>query len=646
MISDKEAQIIEYGRSNGKSLKEVQKAIAEMRKREGYQPAQTTTEQPTSTAMQRVRDVIDNAGSNVADAIQGDGEFAGRSSIRRGFEATAEAFKAVPGVAFAAAPEPVRNALGKVGQVYQKGMDAVTGFIGDRKVVQDFVTNNPNATRAIEETAGVLKAGGEISSTILLADQTAKAGNMAVNKAKDVAHSTTEAARNLYDDAVETGKTLRTRLQAKLGESSVDPQLKSSASRLQNGLTGAADRIDDPVTAYDSYLNQSKQAIDDIKLDPPISQVGEKIGNAFEKVVQQRRDIGTIMGEELKRVGDYRVHVDDAIKTFQDALDDSGLSVDVLSNKVRAGANSKLANQDIRLLNQYLDDVDRLGNHPSIAEIDAHLSRTKSMVDYAKSAQGMTSTTPGERLIKIAQDALRNKLTPDGSGLDDLATYAETRAMYAELSDFIDEGAGYLGKVTQSGDFAKDASIAKSAVQSILNNGKKDWLMKLEGLTDYNAMDDSVLALQAMKDAGDFRGLSLLQTMNDGVTPITPSGITQKVWDWTIEKGKEAIAGAPEEQTRAFLQSLAASPVDDVVVRAVNNHVSTSQQILQNIPPEQLSSMGGLAALLDRTKTNIVDGLTAQGKTAAAGAVTSVDPSQFNSLESFKQAVLKAIGGQ
>ena len=92
-------------------------------------------------------------------------------------------------------------------------------------------------------------------------------------------------------------------------------------------------------------------------------------------------------------------------------------------------------------------------------------------------------------------------------------------------------------------------------MQSILNNGKKDWLIKLEELTGYPALDRAVIALQAMKDAGDFRGLSLLQTLSAGGAP-TLGGVTGQIVNLATDLGKRAVLGTAEDQTRAFLSSL------------------------------------------------------------------------------------------
>jgi hypothetical protein len=644
MFTEEEKQIIEYGKQNGKSATEVKQALTKYRQTTGY--TAPASPEPMDTVSSRVGNVIQNAGDKVSDAITGDGEFAERSVIRRGFDATAEAFKAVPGVAFASAPKPIRAGLSKVGNVLSAGFNKLVGAIGDNDLLQKWVMENPEAAKVVEEVAGSLKSSGEISGVILSANQLAKGLQSGVDKTSEVVQSTTESLKNTADDAFTWGKALKEKIRTKVGESAVDPQFKASADRLvdsTNGLKSTVDRLDDPVAAYDQYLSQSKNAITDIKVDPAISQVGEKIGNAFDDVVNQRRDIGTIMGEELKKVGNIKVDVVDDFATLETQLKDAGLVYDAVKHKLISSGSSKLATPDIKLLQDYIDDFNKLGSSPSVAQIDAHLSRTKSMVDYAKSAQGMTSTTPGERLIKIAQESLRTKLTPEGSGITDLASYAEARSIYSELSNFIDEGANYLGKLTQSGDFARDASLAKSAVQSILNQGKKDWLIKLESLTDYNAMDDAVLALQAMKDAGDFRGLSLLETMREGTIPTSPTGLTQKIWNFAIDQGKRVVAGTAEEQTRAFLKSLTTPTVDPTTVTAITRHLDSAKQIVANTPAETLTSMGGTPALLESTKNNIVMGLNAQDLTQASKAVSQVSTQGMTTLQQFEEAIKKAL---
>ena len=349
-------------------------------------------------------------------------------------------------------------------------------------------------------------------------------------------------------DAYQAAKGLRSNLQAYVGSKTVQPTFGTAATR----LTGSATRLETPLSSYQRYEPIAQQAITDTKVDAPISMVGSEIGDAFKKVIDDRRAVGNIMGQELKAVGSLKTDIEPIFVNFETALNDAGLTYNGLSKKIIASDLSKVAPDDIVIIEDFVKELNRIGTTPKVAQIDALISRMNDKISYAKSARGMVGTTNGERLVKATLNSLRNKFDE----IPELATYAKARKDYAELSGFIDEGAGFLGKVTQSGDFAKDASIAKSAVQSILNNGKKDWLLKLEALTDYPALDEATLALQAMKDAGDFRGLSLLETLSEGALPTSKAGFTQKLIDYIAQTGARVTTGSPAERTKAFLQSL------------------------------------------------------------------------------------------
>lgn len=359
-----------------------------------------------------------------------------------------------------------------------------------------------------------------------------------------VARRTPEIATDVFSAA----KNLRSNIQIYAGEKSVQPQFGSAAKR----LTGSASRLESPVATYDKYFPQAQKALLDTKIDAPISVVGSEIGDSFKKVVQNRRAVGAVMGQELKTVGKLKTDIEPIFVNFETALNEAGLTYNGMTKKIKASDLSKVAPDDIEIIEDFVKELNRIGTKPSVAQIDALISRVSDKISFAKSAKGIVSTTNGERLVKATLNSLRNKFDE----IPELSKYSEARKTYAELSDFIDEGAGFLGKVTQSGDFAKDASLAKSAVQSILNNGKKDWLLKLEALTDYPALDESTLALQAMKDAGDFRGLSLLETLSEGAIPTSKTGFTQKLIDFILEKGSQAVTGSAPERTRAYLKSL------------------------------------------------------------------------------------------
>ncbi len=147
---------------------------------------------------QRIGNVINQAGSNVADAITGQGEFAGQGTIRRATGAVASAFNAVPGVAIAALPQPVGNAINKgttnlldwfannagknpFGGKNQQGLV-------DNPIFQNFA--NSKAGQGTAEVAGTVSNLGQISGDILAADQVAKGAQTSVDTAKNLTNKT------------------------------------------------------------------------------------------------------------------------------------------------------------------------------------------------------------------------------------------------------------------------------------------------------------------------------------------------------------------------------------------------------------------------------------------------------------------------
>jgi hypothetical protein len=527
-FTDQEKQLIVYGKQNGKTADEITTALAKLRA--GIAPTAAPEPQPNSTA----KDLAIGAAKGAGDTIKTVGDAAASAIPTH-----------VAGPILGSLP-PVRDKIDSFIQPIKSFLQSHFGLTDE----------NLKADNTAQKVGKGLEIGAELVSPFVasrfarLAEKGATLGKDLVQKAPSIPSAKIGSSiKTGVDAAADFIKNPRLTLAKK----NVTPQFQASTERLF--LQGTKD-VKDPATVYENYLTQSKKALGDIKADPAIASVGNSIGDAFKQVVTKRREVGAVMGDELKKVGAIKTSIADAYTNLETALKEADLTYSSKAKSLVAGNASKMTNEDTALLNQYIAELNKLGAEPTVAQIDATLSRTQGLVDNFKSARGITQTTNGERLIKQSQNALREQLDPAKSGNKALAAYATARKAYSELSNFIDDGAGYLGKITQSGDFAKDASIAKSAVQSILNNGKKDFLIELEKLTGYPALDDSVLALQAMKDAGDFRGLSLLQTLSQGSIPASQHGAVQKIIDYALSKAGQAVAGTPEEQTRVFLSAL------------------------------------------------------------------------------------------
>jgi len=315
-----------------------------------------------------------------------------------------------------------------------------------------------------------------------------------------------------------------------------------------------------PLSLYDEFYKQEQAFKTDIKQDTAIGLVGERIGGAYDNVITARRAVGKTMEKELAKIGDIKTNVSTGFSNFEEELLKNGVRFDSKTSKLLVDKTSKVAGTDKKLLETYIKELNKLNAEPSVAELDAFLSRVPQEIDIYKSKNNIVKVTNGERIIKQNLRQLREQISPKVNPL--FENYYKARTDYSELSNFLDEGASFLGKKTQTGDFAKDASLAKSSVQSILNQGKKDWLLSLEDLTGYHALDESMLALQAMKDAGNFRGQSLLDLMTQETAKI-PTTVGQ-----VVEKGKEVVGkkfvGEPYEQTRRVIMERMGQKIETI----------------------------------------------------------------------------------
>ena len=167
------------------------------------------TETQTPSFTERASGVIQRRGDQVQESISGTGADAGKSPIRRGFEAVAETASAVPELALEATPEVIREPIKQVGEGIGTAFKSLTDFIGSSPELQKFVIENPKLAKAIEETAGTLAPAGEIAGNILGAKATAgtvsKTGDIAksiVTKSKDATVGATQSVGNALGNVV------------------------------------------------------------------------------------------------------------------------------------------------------------------------------------------------------------------------------------------------------------------------------------------------------------------------------------------------------------------------------------------------------------------------------------------------------------
>lgn len=478
--------------------------------------------------------------------------------------------------------QTVGHSAGFVGDALFEGIKAVTPepveeFVGagmekvaQTQPVQSTVQAYEQWKAAHPEAAGNLEAAVNIGSLIPVGKGASMAGKKVAQTAVQTAKGTTKA---LGESAAEFG----------IRPSEMIGKTKNYLSRQNVGenFDTSIDRLSskgDPLAQYDEFFDQERKFKSDIKQDTAIGVVGSRIGDNFEKVVKQRQDVGKTLGAEVEKIGGRKTDITTSFGALEKELYDQGLSYDGGARKLIPSKTSKVSSQDRDLLEEYVRDFNKLGSNPTVAELDAFLSRTPRELDVFKNKNNVTKTTNGERIVKAHLRTLREEVSAKKDPV--FEGYDSAKKDYEALSNFLDEGITFLGRKTSSGDYARDASISKSAVQSVLNSGKKDWLLKLEDLTEYPALDESVLALQAMKDAGNFRGKSLLEILNQGSDiPSSAKGFLMKGIEKGVDFAADRFVGTEAEQTRRVIME-----------RLRKGQETTPSDFKQQLPPVGLST--------------------------------------------------------
>lgn len=467
-----------------------------------------------------------------------------------------------------------------------KSLDDVVGGALDKVAAtapaQAAIQAGNKFATAHPEAAGDIGAAFNIASVLPIGAAADAAGDAAADVAKSAATKTVDAASAIREAATPGSQVPALASSAgRVAEKSATPAVDESGNLAKESILPKATgepasseamkqgigktSIPKPSDLHAQYYEQEQKALADSKQDTALGIVGSDAGKAFEKVIGMKNKAGSTMSDELEKIGSIKTDLGKANTSLESELSKNGLRY---SSKTKTlvplskDTEIPLTSSDTALLAKYSKDLKKLGPNPTVKNLDSFLKRAPDDLKVYKAKNNILGTTNGERIIKNNMSALRQQFSPEESGKA-LTKYAEARKSYASLSKTIEDGVPFFGKKTSSGDFAKDASLVKSSVQSALNGGKKDFLMKLEALTGEPVIDKAVLALQAMKDAGDYRGASLLETLTEGASkgalpeaPKTIGALAYAIGHKVVSATAKAALGTPFEKTQRFLKSI------------------------------------------------------------------------------------------
>lgn len=488
-----------------------------------------------SSAFSRVSNTIKKAGDNVYGAISGTGQFEGQSPVRRGFEATAQAFNAVPKVALDVMPEPVRNVAGKVGEVVGKGFSALTDKIGDSKQLQDWVLNNPEAAKNLEEVLGVSSASGQIAGDILLANQVAKAPSQIADVSKKVVDKFRGSSdiSNAVDKVA--NPSLVSRVKTKVGDSKIVNKAQDTITPIEKGVKNVFTKSTTPKpelqSKFKSYTEQGQKALEDYSQKTPLEMAGEKAQSSLNKIKSQMTEVGTNKSAITQKLSGTRVNarpfVKELVETVKTRLNLTPTKKGFVES---AGRISKVSDKaDIKLLNEVTKTLNKAKTFKQLDDAvdfaqDLLFKRTGvSAVPINTQVQGIL-----KGVIKKANDHLK---TVGGNQYKDLnVQYANRVQVYNKLNKAL----GTEGN--------KGASLMKQLF-SPSGTAPRKLFEAVKKFTGDDLVEEATIAKFVMENIGDVRQASLLEQVIRGQA-TTKSGIIGIAADKILQKLQDPIGKA------------------------------------------------------------------------------------------------------
>lgn len=562
MLSQKERELVDFGLKNGKTSEQIKKALADYRVVTGYKPEEEQNIAKPSTfagTQERLADVGNLTAQTISDNLTGSGEFAGQSPLRRGVQATASAFSAVPKGALAMAPEPFRKGVDYVSGKVGAGFKKLTGAIGGTKFMQEAAgsvntdpntgvsTYTPNDLGVLEEGLGIAASGGEIAGNILGAQGAIKT----LTKGATYTNQLAKTVMKQSDDVLSKARNLnigkpadfisKSVNDARYNLSNLDPQVETVLKR---------SNFDE----VNTYFQQAKNAAKDPAKSTPLEIAGAKGEQAFDVIDEARKK--AIEGKKtiLAKVANERVSGDTinevmraGIKRFDEKF---GAKVDAKGNVGQSGGRTlTLDATDARLVNEYYSKLNRLGISPTVKEVD-------DFVDWAQSQLYKQSKTLSK--LEVASDPVIRELQATTGDLNGRlkATigngYGEVNARIGSLIELQDELSRALGA-----DARRGGGLMKTLFSPAGGNTRRIF-QQIQDETGIDLFKEATLAKYAMENVGDVRQASLLKQLDVAVEGAAELDLTRpmSVLKWLRERADmDGQQLANEYMRRANLDS-------------------------------------------------------------------------------------------
>jgi len=496
-FNTKEQEIIKWGLQNKKSKEQVSQALTNFRlgiTTQPTQPKETTFGDKFKTTLKEEQQKIDDINKSKETSLP-------TKILQNAAVVTGLPIKAVGD----ALPKPIMDSLkfisDKIGEGFKVGVDKLAdtklftdignleaqGYINKENApeiykLKDVLTGVSAGTEAVGN-ATMLYGGAK--SLVNLADKTLTGVTSLVDKSSNAFNAIKNDTSGLYKKFTD-----------KITSSKIDAKTQTLLKET-------------PVEKLNKIIKQGEEALVDPRKLTPLEQTGNQVKQSLKLIKNDMATIGEQKASLLKSVG--------KIKTPNIAVEQI--------NKVKALLQTKLTDAERSLVNQYIDELSKLGVNPTAASVDATIDKLFATLFEKSKGVAVPMTTRIKAAVNQSIGELNSKLKNAVDTALKSDAYSKINLSYSQRINLFNKLNKVLGE-----EGVKGGSVVKRFF-SPSDAGIKELFKQIKDLYGIDLAQDATLARFVMETLGDTRAKSLLQ-----LPATTPTGIVNQVLDFAEQK--------------------------------------------------------------------------------------------------------------
>lgn len=521
MFTEQEKQLIVWGKANGKSQQEVEKALSNFRAGIKTTPVQEKTQTTSKNIFQKTisgaKDIFEQGGERAINEFKATGKESQDAGFLGGVLRQAEGgLRQVGNVARVTGElvgKPLMAGVSAVGDELKK-VPAIQDILGTESVdrirtgitnivgrIDQFKKTDPNLAKDLEavvEIGGLLLMGASKPVTGAL-----KYGEESLVGAKN---SFTQGIKNTVKNIEDVPETLLNKTSG-LVEKAVAKPLSKPVETVLRGTSSKK---------FDEYVKIAQEATTSFKNQTPLEYAGKQAQQALDTIQRKLSSIGSQKSSVINQASVGNKPVGDIVTKFRQSL-----------NNYIGGKTT--VEGDTKLIRDIMEEAKNLGSNPKAKDVDKFIDFVQDRIYTGKGNLTIPvtneTTASIRRLVGELNSELKNKLPKSYSNLND---------QYSSLVELRNELNLKLGVGGEKG-----GSLMKR-VFSPSDAGTKELFESVKEITGIDLVDEATLARFVMESVGDARQANLLEQLQ------LPNLSTRGLADFLLEKAT-AKFNTPED---------------------------------------------------------------------------------------------------